>query len=229
MTYYHLTKREKVAHILTDGLKPQVGGNTDSVGDALAVTYMCKEEDVPYWKLILDYDALLKIQLSDSPTHRKGYGAYSEYSIDYSIPASEITEVPMPEVSISVVDILRREYLESISAVVLYWVRGIHQQYTIEDDDVTYINVTMKNYLQILRRLDYATADKERVKVWLRDYADDGEYALTDTYLNTGRRLYEVFRSTCEEYGCNDCVECINYLEQSLGDALTVDTGGWMG
>ena len=230
VTYYHLTSAVKLNGIMRDGLLPDVGSNSSKVGEDVNMVYLCKEDDVPYWKLILDRDTLLEVRISsDTNIDRYAYGYYTEYLYPYVIPAEQLRLVAMTLVPMHIYDVLRLEYLMTCSTVINDVVRRYHHKQPFDEAYVFGLDATCNNYIATMSRLNYADANRTRLSNCLLREANEGETTLCDLYANTTQRFYQVFEAICKDNNCSGGLKLVNFLKQYLGDVLNTDTGGSLG
>lgn len=103
----------------------------------------------------------------------------------------------------------------------------LYNQVDEEAEDV--FNKDITTYLQIMEQLKYNECPREKIMRWLKEYADDGEYAFTDAYLNTGLRCYEQLALIENEATQDSRSKLYLFLKKNLAGCLDIDTGGVTG
>ncbi|MCM1222117.1 MAG: hypothetical protein NC548_47370 [Lachnospiraceae bacterium] len=102
MTFYHWTTKEAYPSIKLEGLIPHQGQHCRDIHDrSHDRIFLCKEEDVPFWrKCFYDVEVLLTIEIDSSWLHdnmnwRKMKSAPSgmEYGAKTEIPPDWIVDV----------------------------------------------------------------------------------------------------------------------------------------
>lgn len=93
--YYHVTDKASAKTILKEGLVPKRGKNAVLCGEEDDMVYLCRRKDVPYWKILLGADTVLRIGI---PCDERGgladriemnkysYSCYSEYLLNCPVP-----------------------------------------------------------------------------------------------------------------------------------------------
>lgn len=102
MVYYHLTKFVKLPKIMYYGLVPSVGQNSEQVGDDTPALYFCTKEYIDNWRIILDVDTLLEVNVPDSmKLAERQYHSDIEwvYEGTEAIPWDNCKLAPMGEIS----------------------------------------------------------------------------------------------------------------------------------
>lgn len=91
MTLYHVTSKEKLDSIMAEGLIPLIGENSKRVGEFGKHVYLCSEDHVGYWKIILGRKVVLRVNvINESDLKKHEYGLYDEYMYDWNIPPENI-------------------------------------------------------------------------------------------------------------------------------------------
>lgn len=186
--YYHLTTQDALPDILTHGLTPRIGTRSKMVGEQTPAIYLCRRQDIPSWKIILNLPVLLKIkQLDLSQPKFYQYSCYGEYLYTEPIPPEQIEVVHYHTTSYpdDIMKSLCLTYIHDISRLCVL----ITQYYTYRDTNqhaewmtTDYIKYSLMTYTSILENLDYTTCTKQEIRQELREIGDGGT-AFTDKYL----------------------------------------------
>lgn len=81
MTVYHITDKENINSILTEGLLPMCGENSRLVSDYSHAIYLCDFNSIKYWSILLCRNSIIKITISDAIIEKAiqtNYGDYNE-------------------------------------------------------------------------------------------------------------------------------------------------------
>lgn len=84
---YHLTDRESANRILRTGLKPKTGERSQVAQEEGPRIYLADKESVPYWKLLLGKDILLRIDVEKLDAEKLEEYRYQEYA-EWTYPVS---------------------------------------------------------------------------------------------------------------------------------------------
>lgn len=226
---YHLTDQNSVAKILISGLVPKIGENSKLCQEQHAYIYLCDRISVPYWQIILNKPCVIRIPYHViSDTKRYDYGNYCEFLTQESIPAEYITEILMPVFDrANIMHQLNLSYLKSISYTCVSLARYYHYQ----DKDMTdYLRRNLNILTHTLNNLDYSVSNETALIDYLTAYGDDGEYAFTDTHMNTPTKLWEQLILYPKDELSELRKKLHNYIQQNFSDhLLSINTGGWTG
>lgn len=198
--FYHVTCRNNVQSILSKGLTISKGVNKDAIGDERKGICLCKQEDVPYWLILLgllNNCAIFKVQGLDGRRIKQyKYCAYSEYMYSIKILPQQLELVRIDSV-IMQADInfamqkLCEEYIMTISHLV-WQVYKIYDKGKIDRYDGQYLTLSFKALITALPHIDYKHCNKIWVCNYVRECSDYGEIVITDIEENGTRRLYEI-------------------------------------
>lgn len=77
---YHLTNKNLLSNILKEGLVPNIGISSKMADEPEPAIFLCDNNSLPYWQILLDRDILLKIKILESGTYKVfDYELYKEY------------------------------------------------------------------------------------------------------------------------------------------------------
>ena len=140
----------------------------------------------------------------------------------------------MPE-SDTALNILRNCYIRSLSFAIVslvraYDLREMHLRTWEETEEMIKEQVsTLKTYLKTMESLHYEDYPKEEICKCLKEYGESGEYALTDTYLNTDKRLYEQLLD-CIGHATKELRKSVyDFVTDKFAGCLNINTGGYTG
>lgn len=228
MRFYHVTKTENVDSILMHGLIPQIGENSKSVNEKDDVVYLCDKDSIPYWKILLDANVLIAVELEEEP-ESYDYREYKEYFHYGPIAASSIQLI---DEFIDIHDSMKQlcvQHLHCMSAYATKCVRYYNRAIGTDLEKEMYDDIAHYGHVLsvCLPKLDYSMVDISSLREELTSSGEDGNYTICDTYYNTGKRLWEQLI----EYGDDDLYSnrkfIHDYIKTHLQGCLDVDTGGW--
>lgn len=225
---YHLTTKRAWAAIQQQGLKPMMEHNSRLVREDKPCVYLCDWASIPYWKILLNADILLripKVYVDGIPPVQ--YSEYLEYRVVRCIPPQDLKLIDIPNTSVGVMQALCKSYLMDLSDIVTDCVR----YYRAEESNPKWqasLAADIQMILQIVNRLDYAVCDPKVLETEMQSYAEMGEYTFADTYERTKRRLWAQIR----RYPKDELFELRVQLSEWLGShmpsiVLYASTGGW--
>lgn len=196
---YHLTNEKSLKNILKNGLQPKIGKNSKACGEKNKLIYLSDYEDVPYWKILLGQNILLRVntdKLSDFKYCR--YDFYNEYLYDRNIPAEYITvEDNLPQLNLE----QRKEFTLSAITTIGKICRKFCDYKIYEDkSDLDFVNYRIENMKTMLSNLDFSELSKVDVINHIENLNEEGIVTLTDFCydLPEETRLWELLNS--EDY-----------------------------
>ena len=198
-----MTNQENAEIILQKGLKPLIGENSKLCEENEPAIYLCKREDLPYWRILLDRNVPICVNLT------KEQVKLSRCRV--------VTNEAMKNLCISYI----YKMGNICSAVIRYY-------YTNSKDtnQCQYLKKILKCTLQSLSQLDYTSLTQKEIMSTIID-SGDGSFAFTDHYLGEEIRLYEKISM----YGNDELSEYTNqltkYIKHVFGKYLKLNTGGW--
>ena len=76
---YHLTDTNTAKRILQEGLKPLIGERSRIVEEEEARIYLSDKKSIPYWKILLEKNVLLRIDAEKLNPEKLDHYPYQEY------------------------------------------------------------------------------------------------------------------------------------------------------
>lgn len=187
---YHITDQKTARIILTEGLIPGLGENSQICGEEERTIYLSDWHSIPYWQILLGKLTVLRVKKPEETLVTKwDYTGYSEYCTPIEIPPEQITEYASNEARIKpAMEDLCLRYLWVLSDVTRqcadYYSRT--ERYLTEEELIRRLSVMST----ILTRLDYKGCDQKAILAEIRDIGEDGAFAFTDQYFDTKERLW---------------------------------------
>lgn len=234
--FYHLTKREKLKDILSKGLVPCVGENSRAVSEEESFIYLCKKKDIPFWKILVDSDVLLRVDMDgisdfNEKESKYPYILYDEYLYNKVITPDRIKECSMECKTENAMKALCLNFLYSISYISTTCARyyGDIQEYDEESRQRLFESLKwqLDNFSVISKRLDYSILSKDIIKKKIKEMGEACMFVFTDTYNQTDKRLYEQMILFPEDELMGKRREVYDFLIENLDGCLTVNTGGF--
>lgn len=241
--YYHITKPEFADKIISDGLKPSYGSNSQAIGDCQNNKIcLCTKSSIDAWCIMLGTNDVLEVTLPDDfPIELiDETDMTDEYVTHESIPAEYITKHFTITPSQKVLDTLRRDYIGTLS----YFCELCARCYTngcyendpkIQEDALEDLKVFGECIVPVIPKLKYDEMPREEKKQLLRSMGNDGEYTFCDEYVpgydytKPIKRLYQMLPL----YETDDTLKLrrviYNLIKQNFKCCLRVNTGGWTG
>lgn len=249
---YHLTNKESVPSILKTGLKPGNGKNCLAVAEPRFGVFLCSEQDIGKWAILLGLDALLCIKenaFDKDKLSEYEYECYSEWLYESEIPAGAIHEIPLPAPSDTDMRQLAMSVFLSVNRVVVDSVKFYERVKDLPPAEAKLAEAEygaeLKSVLACAKRIDFRSVPQKQYRARLVEEAEDGEYMMTDYYKNTGLRLYDLLTDyyknpklqTARPLAFNahrsfpQDEDAVYALIMSKWTKVTrsVDTGGWTG
>ena len=228
-TFYHLTTEEKLEKILKEGIRPQLGDKSSLVHEKEPAIYLCKKDDLPYWKILLQRPFFLEIVgVDEEQTQKFKYDYYNEYLYKKTISPDQIKSVNPASniVADFAMTNLCLSYLYSFSRYVV----ACATYYVQEQPEARYgqIKAMTDSLLAVLPHLNYSVLQKSSIRKALKEYGEDGEYALTDAYEGSGYKLWEMLIHYPEDEFTEGRTTIYNFLAKNLEGCLDINTGGWI-
>ena len=230
MYLYHLTKKELIPEILKNGLKPQIGSNSEICYLEKPTIFLCDYESIPYWEILLNATAAVKVNVNVSEDDYIEYGyvsSYKEWKIYEDISPDDIEEIDIVEAGRQHMQELCYNYLMVISNLTVTCARYYNGQ--IKALTPENLNSELASFVKIISKLDYSTLTKEEIQEFLKEEGKNGEYTLCDTYKNENKRLYQKLAEYPNDTSFKSRLDLYNLINKNLKESLDVNTGGWTG
>lgn len=242
-TYYHVTKPEFVDKIISDGLKPSYGSNSQTIGDNKNNKIcLCTESSIDAWCIMLGTNNVFEVTLSDDfPVELiDETNVTDEYVTHESIPAACITKYFTATPSQKILDALRRNYIRTLSYFCELCARCYTDGYyannpEVHKDILEDIKIFGECIIPVIPKLKYDEMPREEKKQLLRCMGDEGEYTFCDEYVpgynytKPIKRLYQMLPL----YEADDTLKLrrkiYNLIKQNFKYCLRTNTGGWTG
>ena len=234
--FYHLTDKECLDPILEQGILPQIGKRSASVGEPEPKIYLSGTGDRAKWRVVLDTKVCLRVMLPEGFTEdhvRTGntYGPYREYVCDERIPPEWVHRVKNPQITIRDTRKMAESYLHDVSFLCVRAIRMCNRETACpgrtDGESWNLLASDIRNVVGICLRIDFRYMERYEMRRILTNLGKDGEYTLCDTYGNTGQRLWEMLG----EYGClparQERLMLKQFIEGSLKCCLRLDTGSY--
>lgn len=231
-TYYHLTSVENAARILKTGLKPTIGPNSKMVCEDKKAIYLCHRKDIPYWKILLGKDIVLKVTVDDDSDFDKyEYSNYNEWVTFKSIPAKVISKV---ELKISDAQIVKA--MTSISIMSLYKLsrmcEACARYYSLSEKDDEYAQDLRERILYngimvkaTMKNIDSSIVSKYAIRRHLKFMSNTGMFTFCDTYKLEDKRLWEKLIEFEKDDLYNIRSHVYKLIIKKLDGCLDVNTG----
>lgn len=239
-TLYHLTNKKSIPDIKTLGLMPGIGYNSGRVNeDRPPATYLTSGESLPYWRILLDCDALIKVDAScvdESDLRETLYQPYTEFAYDKIIPASALSVVPLPRRSRRAMRVLCSNIFDAIQ-LTCKLAASAHFHANDPPDGYDELVESYKSHLSCAvecgRKLDFSVLTQAHYRNKMTRDAENGEYVMTDRYLPTLRnpntkRLWEMLNEYPESETSERERELYALITKNwTTETLSIETGGW--
>ena len=189
---YHLTDTNTAKRILQEGLKPLIGERSRIVEEEEARIYLSDKKSIPYWKILLEKNVLLRIDAEKLNPEKLDHYPYQEYEewtysepiqpewIHVSRANTEISPEQYKELCLS--------FLDSISQVCVQFARYVSYYDDPELDWREYAENCKESCMSsckvlqhTLTKLDFSCLDNKKLQEHLKA-AGDGAYTLCDFY-----------------------------------------------
>jgi hypothetical protein len=225
--YYHLTSNENAKKILKEGLRPIHGENSAAISDKREGVFLCKKDDIPYWKIILDLPVILEVDdIEDDNVEIYKYTLYSEYVYPNVITFEKIKEVCLDIDIKNAMHNLCIDYLYIFSRFTVQCAR--YYDYRNKDLHDALI-LSADSLISVMYNLDYTSCDKKEIMAELKEIGEIGDYSFLDMYYTTGRRLYQQLILYPQDDLTERRREIYRYLKKYLKGCISVNTGGYCG
>lgn len=237
---FHLTTRKNAGKIRKYGLTPQVGENANRVReDRPPAVCLTDGLSLPYWRILLNCNCLLRVDTAGIDTDKLNKTAYSEYSellYPEVIRTEYIQEVPLPPVSETAMRKLCREFFEAIQiacrqAALIHTCAGDPPEGY--DELVEAYHTRLICITGCIKNLNFRVITQDEYRKILKSLAEDGEFTMTDGYRPCPRnpepdRLWEMldkYPMSPEKQLEQELFEFIKHTWTNK--TLYIETGGW--
>ena len=228
LLYYHLTDKENLKTIFQEGLKPLIGENSKLGGEKEPAIYLCRRKDLPYWKILLNKNIPICINLTkeqEKNIELFNYSNYSEFLYKDIIHKEQIklskckikTENAMKDLCIS--------YIYSIGNIC----SDIIRYYYTNPKDINqceFLKHALRCTLNCLSHLDYTSLSQLEIINTIKD-SGDGAFAFTDKYFKEDIRLYEKISMYGNDELSKYTSQLTEFVKHTFKDFLKINTGGW--
>lgn len=223
-----MTNQENAEIILQKGLKPLIGENSKLCEENEPAIYLCKREDLPYWRILLDRNVPICVNLTKEQEKNLelfNYSYYSEFLLK--------TAIPKEQVKLSRCRVVTNEAMKNLCISYIYKMGNIcsaviRYYYTNSKDtnQCQYLKKILKCTLQSLSQLDYTSLTQTEIMSTIID-SGDGSFAFTDRYLGEEIRLYEKISMYGNDELSEYTSQLTKYIKHVFGKYLKLNTGGW--
>lgn len=241
--YYHVTKPEFVDKIISDGLKPSYGSNSQAIGDNKNDKIcLCTKPSIDAWCIMLGTNNVLEVTLPDDfpIEHIDETDVTDEYVVNKPIPAEYITRHFTVMPSQTVLDALRRNYIGILSYFCELCARCYTEGYytnnpKVHKDTLEAIKIFGECIIPVIPKLGYEKMPREEKKQLLRCMGDEGEYTFCDEYVpgynytKPVKRLYQMLPLYEADNTLKLRRKIHNLIKQNFKYCLRTNTGGWTG
>lgn len=222
---YHLTTESELENILENGLEPRIGKNSRAIKEQEPAIYLCEKKDIAYWSILLDKSIILQVkdvQIADSDIY--AYTNYNEFICKNNIPPSKISRYSGELNMDLAMKNLCLSHIASISRMTVNMANYYNNRLKIHE---IVLKRLLTNALNILNKLDYSILSKKEIAKTIKEYGESGEYALTDMYLDSGKKLYEQLLLYKKDSLFDKREELYNYIVREFKGCLNLNTGGF--
>ena len=228
---YHLTNKSNVQSILQNGLKPQIGDNAALVNEKEPYVYLCELKDIPYWRIILGCDAVLKIRIDaidQKSLNIFNYSSYKELLYEKSIPADAISKTRMPKYDSTAMRELCLDYIETLNSITRHCATHYTYDELINDaEDTKILSASLNSAIVLMDKLDYSVLTSDEVKQHLRLVGNSGITTFVDEYRDSGKKLYQQLLLYPKDEMSKDRRRINTYIKKTFPFCLRMNTGGW--
>lgn len=237
--YYHLTSSDKIESILKNGLIPRIGDNSSIVNERKPAIYLCKKDDLPYWKILLGDKMNIIIEITNGHVMSNSFMNYLKYKewLKFSkITPNHLKVVNMDIDTSDALENLRKSHIRMISEFCVlcakYYTES-HRYYGDKEihDEIEHLSKYLKS---VLPRLKYEDASQSAIRDFVYTDGDSGEFTLSDLYCPShateeqkSKRLWEML----SEYPDDDLSDSIrdvqSFIRNTFTECLHVNCGGW--
>lgn len=241
MTLYHITEKRKVDSILKNGLLPKVGKRSKNI-ESVPIICLTELEYLDVWKILLHLNqpAVLEIRLPEiehddivsglvENFDNVNYDGYKEIRTNAKIEPDCISLVKIPndrKHKRNTMRMLCQNYIDSFSYVCTccarHYADGV-RKYTTQED----IEGMLQSIYSILSHLNFSVLSTPEKRKYLKNFGESGEFTFLDTYLKSGKKLYQL--SMYDDDRTYD-IRCKleDLIRKNFADCLDICTGGWI-
>ena len=224
---YHITKKEYLDSILKNGLEPRIGENSKMVNEHKPMICLCDEKSIPYWRILLDHSAIVKVNVDLSKLKKYSYSFYNEFVSNDKIEPSNITIANCGEPKDIHMKDLCASYIYSLSGLTTYAAR--HYTYSKNEESKKFLGTMLDSFIAVKDRLDFSVMSDAEKSLALTDFGESGEYTFLDTYMNQEIKLYEKLIDYPEDDLSEKRKIVCEYIKTTFHGCLDLNTGGWTG
>lgn len=236
MQLYHLTTKDNIHDILKHGLIPKIGERASRIDEQTARIYLCDQQSIPYWQIILNLSTILLIQnLQKSSVEEWKYSKYREYTCKQPISPDNISVSNIhitDEQRIHAMQDLCINHMLNVSSFTVLCARYYHDNPLQQPN--TELLQTLKRQAKIISvnspQLNFTALTNQEIKQALKREGDSGGYTFCDTYCNTKTTLLEKLIEYPDDELSKMRHKIYNIMTSCLDpECLHVNTGGWTG
>lgn len=200
--YYHVTTKEKLPGIMTKGLIPQMGRNSEWAGEESPALFLTDRQSLPYWCILTNGDTVLKIDKNAIPKNAKTYNYtnYDEIIIHDAIDTGYIKTATFPtkEQLTIAMHYLAAGYIRVISSMCY---SAIRTEWELLDKDITHeerksltedaktIAAEITGIIKIMENINFEIlTPEEMADIVTKHSNNDCFITFADTYFDKSRK-----------------------------------------
>ncbi len=245
---YHVTTKENAELILKTGcIQPMHGKNSERNGEEGYAVYLCRPEQAWFWTVMLGTNGMcIEVHTDedgfpDDLIYKQNTDGYDEYITGMCITGDAIVRKPVFADVPPLKD--RQRFARMVVTTTCTLCTTIARMFRNTMDNDNKHRTDIKAWEELARASEYnafliENTDFSCVNIadTLKDYADDGEYAFTDTYMCTDLRLWEMLPKY-KNYGYTGNKDTLygalarlhKAILQNFSSGLYTHTGGFTG
>lgn len=237
MNLYHLTTKDNLLSIKTNGLKPTIGPNSKLCKEHEEFVYLCDRKSLPYWSKMLALDYAIAISIDDldkSKLEKFQYDGYNEYTYTDVIGSNLLKRAQIPKLSIEQEKELCLGYIQTISAICRAYARYYLNPYNESEKDLEtakdYAEAIARPSFAVLKRLNFGLLDKATIRKAIKTSADNGEMTLCDLcdFENDNCRMYQKLNRYPKDDQMKLRHDLYVFIRDTFKGCLSIDTGGYI-
>ena len=224
---YHITEKENVPSILSQGLIPRIGNNSMGIENT-PVVCLSRRRDVGYWKILLALKNPAVLSIPEiTGLEEIRYDCYEEYKTYDVIPGNIIKVSRIydtKERKLQINKDLAKSFMFSLHNLCADCAEFYYENRKRMKEKDLYKNLFWG--VKMIKRIDFSALSPEEKLKELKNASEDCVFTFSNVNMITNKRLYQLSIYPADST-LKMRLELEEIIRENFAECLNMDTGGW--